>query len=158
MCNPIRAGALSLILAALTVLGGCAGLGVGRDDPSVTVKSFRAVPGNGLPGFEIVLVVLNPNPEPLGLEGVAYSIDLNGQRLLQGVSNRMPRIDGYGQAEVTLNATINVLGGVRLLNRLLNKRDTGLEYEFTARLDPEGRGRDIRVSESGRLDASSLRR
>jgi LEA14-like dessication related protein len=147
-------------LAALMIISGCAGLGLGREEPTVSVQSFRAVPGQGasLPTFEIDLVVLNPDPEPLRLEGVAYSIELDGKPLLDGVSNELPRVQGYGQATVTLNAAVNVLGGIRLLNSLLGEGRDDIEYAFKARLDPEGFARDIRVTESGSLDVSSLRR
>lgn len=160
MRKAIRVPASLLVLAALIVLGGCAGLGVGREAPTVSLQSFRAVPGQGaaLPGFEIGLVVLNPNPEPLRLKGLVYSVELNGQPVLDGVSNELPVVEGYGRASVTLNASVNMLGGIRLFNSLLRGDNDGIDYAFEARLDPEGFGRDIRVTESGRLDASSLGR
>ena len=147
-----------LLLVTLLLTSGCAGFGGGREPPTVSVQSFRAVssPGAVVPGFEIGLLILNPNPEPLRLQGVAYSIDLDGKSLLQGVSNELPEIDGYGQGRVTLNAAVNVLGGIRLLSSLMSESRTGLDYEFRARLDPVGFSRDIRVSQSGRVDLDSL--
>ena len=133
---------------------GCAGFGPGREPPTVSVQSFRAVPGPaaGLPAFEIGLIVLNPNPEPLRLQGVAYSIRLDGQPLLDGVSNDMPVIEGYGQGTVTLNAAVNVLGGIRLVNSLMRSPRQTFDYEFTAKLDPVGFSRNIRVTQYGRID------
>lgn len=144
----------------LTLAAGCAGFGPVREPPTVSLQSFRAVPARaaGLPSFEIGLVVLNPNPEPLRLRGLVYSVELNGQPVLDGVSNELPTVEGYGRADVTLNASVNMLGGIRLFNSLLRGDNDGIDYAFEARLDPEGFGRDIRVTESGRLDASSLGR
>lgn len=142
-------------VAVLLLFGtGCAGFGQDREMPTVSIQAFRAVPGQGggLPGFEIGLVVLNPNPEPLRLQGVAYSIRLDGQPLLDGVSNDMPVIEGYGQGTIMLNAAVNVLGGIRLLNSLVRSPRQTFDYEFTARLDPEGFARDVRLTESGRID------
>lgn len=160
MSRAMKVLALFGLPFVLMLIGGCAGLGVGREPPSVSLQSFRAVPtpGAAVPGFEIGLLVLNPNPEPLRLQGVAYSISLAGQPLLDGVGNDLPVIEGYGQATVTLNAAVNVLGGIRLLNRLMRQTDSALDYEFTARLDPEGFARDIRISESGRVDLASMSR
>ena len=162
MSAPIAATALRFALAVglLAVIAGCAGFGSGREPPTVSVQSFRAVPapGNGLPAFEIGLVVLNPNPEPLRLQGIAYSIRLDGQPLLDGVSNDLPVIEGYGQGTVTLNAAVNVLGGIRLVNSLMRSPRQTFDYEFTARLDPVGFSRDIRVTESGRIDLTALSR
>ena len=145
-----------MLFGLAAIVAGCAGFGPGREPPTVSIQSFRAVPGPGagLPAFEIGLIVLNPNPEPLKLQGVAYSIRLDGQPLLDGVSNELPDIEGYGQGTVTLNAAVNVLGGIRLVNSLLRSPREIFDYEFSARLDPEGFARDIRVTESGRIDLS----
>jgi len=149
-----------LLFALAAFAAGCAGFGPGREPPTVSVQSFRAVPGpgTGLPVFEIGLIVLNPNPEPLRLQGVAYSIRLDGQPLLDGVSNELPVIDGYGQGAVTLNATVNVLGGIRLISSLTQRPRQTFDYEFSARLDPVGFSRDIRITESGRIDLSGSSR
>lgn len=143
-----------LILGLVQFAAGCAGFGAGREPPTVSVQSFRAVSGQGagLPAFEIGLIVLNPNPEPLRLKGIAYSIRLDGQPLLDGVSNDMPVIEGYGQGTVTLDAAVNVLGGIRLLNSLMRSPRQSFDYEFTAKLDPVGFSRNIRVTQSGRID------
>lgn len=146
-----------LIAGLAFLVTGCAGFGPGREPPTVSVQSFRAVPGEGggLPAFEIGLVVLNPNPEPLRLQGVAYSIRLDGQPLIDGVSNDMPVIEGYGQGTVTLDAAVNVLGGIRLLNSLMRSPRQTFDYEFSAKLDPVGFSRNIRVTESGRIDLTN---
>jgi len=145
---------LMLLCLLLILLGGCAGLGHSRDAPVVNVQSFRAVPaeGGGLPMFEIGLNVLNPNAEPLRLHGIAYSISLDGQSLLDGVSNELPVIEGYGQESVKLLASVNVLGGIRLANRLTRSPRDAVDYEFSAKLDMAGFSRDIRVKESGQVD------
>jgi len=149
-----------LLFGLAAVIAGCAGFGTGREPPTVSVQSFRAVPGQGvgLPTFEIGLVVLNPNPEPLRLQGVAYSIRLDGQPLMDGVSNELPVIEGYGRGTVTLNAAVNVLGGIRLVNSLMRSPRETFDYEFRAKLDPVGFSRNIRVTESGRIDLTGTSR
>ena len=144
------------VLAAVLLVTGCAGLGVGREPPSVFLQSFQAVPngsGAGLPAFEIVLRVLNPNPEPLRLRGAVYSVRLDGRRLVEGVANDLPQIEGYGEGTVVLNAAVDVLGGVRLLADLMNQRPRDrFEYSLEARLDPVGFGRDIRIEQGGMIE------
>lgn len=144
----------ALLAGVVAVAAGCAGFGPGREPPTVSVQSFRTIPGqgNGLPAFEIGLIVLNPNPEPLRLQGIAYSIRLDGQPLMDGVSNDLPVIEGYGQGTVTLNAAVNVLGGIRLVTSLMQSPRQAFDYEFTARLDPVGFSRNLRVTEAGRID------
>lgn len=150
-------GALCVLLS-LATLPACAGFGAGREPPRVNLQSFRMIPGEGmaLPGFEFGLLVINPNPEPLRLQGVAYSIRLDGQRVIDGVSNELPVIDGYDQATVTLRAGVNMLGGIRLLERLMNAPQSNWDYEFEAKLDPEGFGWPIRIREAGRIGLDGI--
>ena len=147
------------ILMLLPALSGCAGLGVQREPPRVNLQSFRMVPieGAAMPGFEFGLQVINPNPEPLRLQGIAYTIRLDGQRLIDGVANELPVIEGYDEATVTLKAGVNVLGGIRLLNRMSEAPQSSWDYEFEAKLDPEGFGFPIRIRERGEVALPSGR-
>ena len=150
------------LLIGTVMMAGCAALGTGREPPAVFLQSFGAVSepaATGLPTFEIVLLVLNPNPEPLRLHGAVYSVRLEGRRLVEGVANDLPDIEGYGEGRITLTAGVDLIGGMRLLAELMNQPRDQFEYRLTARLDPVGFARDIRIEESGRIDlgASTLR-
>ncbi|MEM7053505.1 MAG: LEA type 2 family protein [Pseudomonadota bacterium] len=144
------------LIAGTVLLSACTSFGSGFEPPVVNLQSFRALPaeGNGmtgLPTFEIGLQVLNPTPETLRLEGVFYTIGLEGQSLLSGVANDLPEIEGYGEGTVTLTASVSVLGGMRLLQQLLNEPKDEFSYTFSAKLDPVGFGRTIRVEEHGEI-------
>ena len=150
--------AMLTLLLATALLAGCAALGTGREPPSVFLQDFRAVdePGAaGLPAFEITLKVLNPDPEPLRLRGAVYSVRLEGRRLIEGVANDLPEIEGYGEGLITLSAGVDVIGGVRLLAELMSQPREQFEYRLSARLDPVGFARDIRIEEVGQIDLSA---
>jgi LEA14-like dessication related protein len=145
---------LLLVLAAGWTLSGCAGMGSGYESPSVSVQSFRPISsadGSGLPKFEIVLHVINPNLEPLELAGVSYTISLDGQALIKGVGNQLPVIDGYGEGEFTLTAGFNLMAGINLFRSLTKKEGEGFDYLFEAKLDPGAFRRKIRISDSGTI-------
>ena len=149
---------LSVIAALLTVvcwlLAGCAGMGSGYETPTVTLQSFRSVAtnnGSGLPEFEIVLRVINPNLEPLELAGISYTISLDDHDLIKGVSNKLPVIDGYGEGTFTLNAGFDVIAGIQLFRSLMEKETGGFDYRFEARLDPGAFKPKIRISERGSI-------
>ena len=83
----------TVLLAAGLSLSGCAGMSPGYENPTVTVQSFKPIAsndGSGLPKFEIVLGVINPNLEPLELAGVSYTISLDGNDIIKGVGGRQP--------------------------------------------------------------------
>jgi LEA14-like dessication related protein len=142
-----------LFLGIYTViLAGCASKGPSYDTPTVMVSSFRAVPSEGpLPSFAIGLRVINPNREALVLQGVAYTISLEGHKLIEGVANDLPVIDGYGEGEFVLTASANLFAGIRLITDLMRGDSDGLEYELEAKLDIGGFRRAIRVRESGEI-------
>lgn len=148
----------ALILMAVASLSGCAGMGSGYEAPTVSVQSFRPIAsdnGTGLPAFEIVLRVINPNLEPLELAGVSYTISLDGQDLIKGVGNELPVIDGYGEGTFTLTAGVNVMAGIRLFRSLMNKDSDSFDYSFDAKLDPGAFRRKIRISDSGSISLAA---
>jgi LEA14-like dessication related protein len=127
-------------------------MGAGYEAPTVSVQSFRPISsndGSGLPKFEIVLHVINPNLEPLELAGVSYTISLDGQALIKGVGNELPVIDGYGEGQFTLTAGFNLMAGIRLFRSLMEKKNEGFDYRFEAKLDPGAFRRNILISDSG---------
>ncbi len=147
----------TVLLAAGLSLSGCAGMSPGYENPTVTVQSFKPIAsndGSGLPKFEIVLGVINPNLEPLELAGVSYTISLDGNDIIKGVGNELPVIEGYGEGSFTLTAGVNLLAGIGLFRSILNKEGDSFDYAFEAKLDPGAFRRKIRVSDSGTISLS----
>ncbi len=145
VCGPLFA--LVLLVAGLT---GCASLNPNYEQPTVTLSSFRALPSEGMtPSFEIGLRIINPNPSSLALSGVVYTVSVQGHELVKGVGKDFPAIEGYSQGDVTLTASANLLGGIRLLGDLMQVSSDSLDYDFEARLDLAGLHPSIRVHEKG---------
>ena len=142
-------------LAAAVVLQGCSALRPGFETPRVTVNSFRAVPSQGaLPDFEIGLRVVNPNGMALPLRGVSYTVSLNDRELVTGVANDLPVIEAYGQGDVILTASPNLLASARFLSDLINRPGNAVSYRLEARLDPGRMYPTIRVTDSGEISLS----
>jgi LEA14-like dessication related protein len=141
-----------IIVISTLILAGCAGMQPGYEKPTVTISSFRTLPSAGaLPSFEIGLRVINPNREALELQGVAYTISLEGHEIIKGVANDLPVIDGYGEGEFVLTASANLFAGIRLIAGLVRSDGDSLEYELEAKLDIGGFRPAIRVKESGEI-------
>jgi LEA14-like dessication related protein len=149
---------LVLVLLAATSLSGCAGMGSGYETPTVSVQSFRPIAtanGSGLPTFEILLHVVNPNLEPLELAGISYTISLDNRDLIKGVGNDLPVIEGYGEGSFTVTAVINLIAGIQLFRSLMKKENDSFDYSFEAKLDPGAYRRKIRISDSGSISLSN---
>ena len=148
---------LAVLVAAVASLAGCAGMASDYEAPSVSVQSFRPIAtddGGGLPTFEIVLHVINPNLEPLELAGISYSISLDDHKLIKGVGNNLPVIEGYGEGSFTVTAGFSVLAGIRLFRSLMEKEGDSFDYSFEAKLDPGPYKRKIYIADSGSLSLS----
>ncbi|WP_405232459.1 LEA type 2 family protein [Lentisalinibacter salinarum] len=142
---------VTLVTLALG-LGACTGLRPGFETPTVTVSSFRPLPGDGaVPRFEIGLHIVNPNREALKLQGLAYTVSLEGRELVKGVDNDLPVIEGYGEGDVTLVATPNLLGGIRLVTDLMASPRDKFSYALEAKLDVGRFAPAIRVRDEGEI-------
>lgn len=143
---------LTTLLSTL-LLAACASMTPGYEQPTVTLSSFRAIPSEGMtPTFEIGLRIINPNSAPLELEGVVYTIAVEGHELVKGVGKDFPPVEGYSQADLMLTGSANLLAGIRFIGDMMHKTDQALQYDFTAKLDLRGFYPSIRVNESGSFD------
>lgn len=132
---------LRLLLAVILglVLGGCSSLFQGSEPPRVSVDSVRSLPAEGSgPRFQIVLRIANPNARALDIAGISYGIELLGRELVSGVTNQVPRIEGYTEERVVIDAGVNLLELLRLLGNLGHSRSDALDYRFRAKIDFRG--------------------
>lgn len=147
--NPARLA--SLMVAAM--LCACATLSPDYEEPTVTLSSFNAIPSEGMvPAFEIGLRIINPNSQTLNLEGIVYTISLEGYELVKGVGKDFPEIEGYSEGVVTLTASANLLAGIRFVGDMMKNKGESLEYEFKAKLDLGGLYPSIKVKEVGQIN------
>ncbi len=144
------AGMPRILILSVLLLQACATLDPDYEEPTVMISSFRAIPSGGMvPSFEIGLRIINPNPTPLKLEGVVYSISLQGHELIKGVGKDYPQIESYSEGNITLNASASLLKGIRLITDMTQNQDEPLEYTFKAKLDVGGIYPSLRITESG---------
>lgn len=143
---------------ALLILQGCS-LMPSYEPPKVAITGLRTVPtGRALPDFEIDLRVVNPNRQSLPIEGISYTISLGGNEILTGVGNDFPTVEGYGQQDLTITASANLLAGIRLVTDLLRAGRDSVDYDIEARLDLGGLRPTLRVRDEGTLSLSSFGR
>jgi hypothetical protein len=146
----LRKLTIFIILLSLTITLGCAGLRPNYESPTVNITSFRLLPSDGLiPRFEIGMRVINPNRSALNLQGLSYSIEIEGHKIVTGVSNDLPHIDGYSEGNVTLVAAANLLSGIRLISELMKENRDTFTYGFEAKLDPGGWSIPFHIQEKG---------
>jgi LEA14-like dessication related protein len=144
-------------LAFIVAVAGCASLEPGFETPSVGVTSFRILPSEGAaPKFEIGLHIINPNRSLLKLEGLVYSVSLEGHKVLTGVSNNLPVIEAYGEGDVVLIANADLLNSISFFAGLLRSKQETFEYKLDAKLDIGSFRPRIHVVKDGEISLSGV--
>ncbi len=139
-------------LFLILLLAGCAGMQRDFQEPEVHLTRITPIAGTGLEQrFLVGLRVINPNRDALNVTGLSYSVSLQGQKVVSGVSSNLPRVPGYGEAEVELEASTNLLAGVRLLADLMSRPADAIDYELEARLDVGRFALPLRIRDSGAI-------
>ena len=150
---------LIFYILGVVLLGSCATLQTEFKEPSVSVTSFRALPSKGMaPRFEIGLHVTNPNRVALALEGLSYSVNIEGRQLLTGVANDLPVIEGYGEGDITLLATADLFNSISLISDFMRQPRDSFSYEIIATLDLGGMYPDIPVKKQGQISLAPVAR
>ena len=145
-------GLLPLLLLLSAFFSGCATLTTPMDPPRVSLEDFSSLPSEGAgPRFQIKLRVQNPNEQTLDISGISYGIELAGQEVITGVSNDIPKIGGYSEGVVTLDASLQIFQVLRLLASLGQTTADELTYRFTAKIDFKGLVPTQRVEEEGQI-------
>jgi LEA14-like dessication related protein len=139
-------------LSLLFVLS-CSTLQPGYETPTVSITSFEAVPAQGMiPKFQIGLHIVNPNRSPLDLNGISYTISLEGHKIMTGVSNQLPRIEAYGEGDVVLNASVDLFSSIGFFTDLIrHQKKDKISYRLNAKLDAGSLHPVIRISKKGRI-------
>jgi len=141
---------LLFVLCGVLLLAGCVTLPSDFKEPGVTLVSVRPQIKNIFaPEFDVVLHVTNPNREALDIAGLSYTIHLQGTKLIEGVANELPVIAAYGEADISLRATADLMGGISVLSEFLSQPGKQFDYEFNADIDLGTLYPMVRVQRSG---------
>ncbi|MDY0269281.1 LEA type 2 family protein [Trichloromonas sp.] len=141
-----------LMPAAGLFLGGCLAVSPDFETPTVGLKSFRILPSDGgVPRFEIGLHVVNPNRSALKLEGIVYSVNLDGHKVITGASSDLPVIAGYGEGDVTLTASADLLRTLGLFSSLFKDPQKPFSYDLEAQLDIGRLQPRLKIREKGEI-------
>ncbi len=125
---------LSLITIILFL--GCAGLTPSIPEPSVSINGFNVVPSNGIaPRFEIQMRIINTSRETLNIEGIVYTVELQGNEILTGVAKDISSIAPYSEGNVSVVGSPDLFGSFGLIKDMMNQKSEKIEYEVDVAID-----------------------
>ena len=149
---------IRILIATLLVfsLSACAMLQPGFETPEVRVTSFKILPSETItPRFEIGLHVINPNRSALKLQGLTYSVELEGHKVLSGVTNKLPVIEAYGEGDVVLQASADLINSISLLSDIMNRPREMVSYDLKAKLDVGALLPSIWINKTGEISLAN---
>ncbi|MCB1672662.1 MAG: LEA type 2 family protein [Gammaproteobacteria bacterium] len=140
----------------MLLLASCSGLGI-NERPVVTLTNLRLLESEGLSmRFAIDLRITNPGPISIPVDGLSWELQLEGSRILTGVSNNVPLLEAYTEVPLTVEASTNLTGMVELFTRLMSRRNDQFDYELSTRLGLAGFRLPITYTDSGSVTLTRL--
>lgn len=125
---------LSLVL----LLSGCAGFGVRSQPPRVTLVDLEPLSVTLFEQkYRIQLRVQNPNPEPLAIRGMHYSLELNGKDFLDGVSGQRVEVPAFADQVIETEGVTSLFGFLRQVQAVQQGEMDSLRYRVSGRISLE---------------------
>lgn len=137
----------------LLSLTSCAILSPSIEAPKVTLETLEMLPPTGMSQrFDIGLRMSNPNDRPIKINGIAYTLALNGYKLVDGVGNNVPEVAAFSEVSFTVQASTNLFEAVRFINSFLaGDGAEQLDYRLKADLAIAGLPMRVSVEEAGKV-------
>lgn len=126
------------LLCALTLLmlAGCAALQPRLEQPNINLVGFK-VRDVGLlrQRYVLTLSVQNPNKQSIPVRGMSYALKIAGDDFAKGVTPKAFTLPAYGETEVEVELTTNLISTLRQLQALMDKGEDVVSYQLTGKLD-----------------------
>lgn len=141
---------LSRVVLLAALLSSCALLDPAYEKPAVHLVKIEPLSSRGLEQrFRVDLKIINPNRSGLSVSGMSYALKLNGEKVVTGVTGQISEIAPYSETVVQVEASTNILAGLRLISSLLNKPGRELHYELETKLRSGWWPMPINIVENG---------
>ena len=120
------------IFALSLSLGACSLLAPKFNRPNVTVISIELRGGNLLQqNFAVKLNIQNPNDRPLPVHGLHAELNVGGEQIASGVSDRAVVVPALGESEFDMTITANLALAFLKLADKANQHADSIDYELT---------------------------
>jgi LEA14-like dessication related protein len=123
---------LMRIFALTLALGACSVIAPKFNRPNVTVIGIEMRSGNLLQqNFAVKLNIQNPNDRALPVHGLHAELNVGGQQIASGVSDRAVIVPAFGESEFDMTISANIALALLKLADKANQRADSIDYEVT---------------------------
>lgn len=128
-----RAAAAAPVLVLFTALGGCSVLGARWQTPTLSVVSIQVGHSDLFQQhLQVRMSVHNPNDRELPVQGLAYTLEVNGQEVAHGESGASFIVPARGDAEFDMNVTANAVAA--LLRMFAHGNSEPVQYRIRGKV------------------------
>jgi LEA14-like dessication related protein len=128
---PAGAAAGGLLAACMLCLAACS-LTPKFNRPNVSVTSIELRSGNLLQqNFAVKLNIQNPNAQALPVHGLHVELNVGGEQIASGVSDRAIVVPAFGESEFDLTIKANLALAVLKLANKMDQHFDSVDYDLT---------------------------
>ncbi|HWJ35433.1 MAG TPA: LEA type 2 family protein [Steroidobacteraceae bacterium] len=121
-----------LVWAFAVCAAACSLIAPKFERPTLSVTGIELVSGNLLQqNFLVKLNIQNPNDRPLPVTRLHAELNVAGERIASGVSNRAFVVPAQGNAQFDMTITANAALALLKLSQRTDKRSDSIDYEMT---------------------------
>jgi LEA14-like dessication related protein len=125
---------LSLMLGML-LLAGCTTLNKYPEPPRVSLVSIQPKDMTLLEQrYGLQLRILNPNESAIPVEGLSYSLQINGHEFAYGVSRQAVSIPPFGEALLDVDVVSNLLSVMQQVQEMGGEQQESLQYRLAGKI------------------------
>jgi LEA14-like dessication related protein len=121
---------------ALLLLTGCALLRPQLEEPTVSLVDFDLIElGVFQQRYLLTLQQQNPNRYAIPVRGMSYALQVAGGELARGVSPKAFVLPAYGETQLQLELSSNLLSTLQRLQNVLGKEGEAVPYRLSGKID-----------------------
>lgn len=125
---------LLLVFGALLITG-CATMSNYPEQPRVSLVSIQPKDMTLLEQrYGLQLRILNPNETAIPVEGLHYSLEINGREFAYGVSRQEVSIPPFGEALLDVDVVSNLLNVMQQVQEMSGAPQKSLQYRLSGKI------------------------
>jgi LEA14-like dessication related protein len=123
---------LTMLSVASSLAWSCSLVAPKFTRPNVTVISIEMRSGNLLQqNFAVKLNIQNPNDRPLPVRGLHVELNVGGEQIASGVSDRAVVVPAGGESEFDMTISANLALALLKLANKANQHSDSIDYDLT---------------------------
>lgn len=131
---------------------GCATLPDSTEAPNLSLVSIEPVEVTPLEQkYQLKVRLQNPNDHALEVSGMSYVLEVNGEPLLNGVSDNAVTVPRFGESIIELTGISTLFGLVRQIHALKEDETGKFSYKLSGKLSLRNRLGSLPFSYEGTL-------